>query len=110
MPKHSVFSRGVKKEPKPAVHPAWRGIGCILMVLIPAIAFLTANIIIKNINQFPWLTIPGEMIAIRYSDPLIFVRVLYTTLISLVLFFLTSFITFLLNSIINPKRKGPYDL
>jgi hypothetical protein len=110
MPKHSVFSRRVPKVPKPAVHPAWRGIGCIFMVIIPIIAFFASNLIIKNIDQIPWLTIPGEMVVEKFSDPLIFVRILYTTLIALVLYFITSLITFILNSVLNPKRKGPYDI
>ena len=110
MPKHTVFSRGVPKIPKPAIHPAWRGIGCIFMVLIPALSLLASNVIIHNIELIPWLIIPSDMIVTRYSDPLILVRILYTTLISLVLFFLTSLITFILNSIVNPKQKGPYDI
>ena len=110
MPKHSVFNRRAKKPEPPAIHPSWRGIGCVFMILIPGISFLVSNMVIKNISKFPWLAIPGEMVVRNYSDPLILVRILYTTLISLVLFFMISLVTFILNTIINPKTKGPYDL
>ena len=110
MPKHSVFSRRAKKPSKPAIHPAWRGIGCIFMITIPVIAYLVSNLLIKNISEIPWLAIPPEMIVKNYTDQLILVRLLYTTLISLLLFLLISLITFILNSLFNPKQKGPYDL
>ncbi len=110
MPKHNIFSRRVTKPPTPQIHPMWRGIGCIFMAIIPALSFFASNILINNSNTISWIVIPPEMLLPNYSDPLILIRILYTAVVSLVLFFIISLTTFILNSIINPKRKGPYDV
>jgi hypothetical protein len=110
MPKHTIFSRKVTKPTTPEIHPMWRGIGCLFMAIIPGLSFLASNILINNANTISWIVIPPEMILPNYSDSLILIRILYTAIVSLVLFFIISLTTFILNSIINPKRKGPHDV
>ncbi len=110
MPKHSIFTRRAKKPSIPEIHPMWRGIGCIFMAIIPILSFVISNTLIANVATLKWIVLPPEMIVPNYSDPLIVVRVLYTAIVSLVLFFTISLVTFILNSIMNPKRKGPYDV
>lgn len=110
MPKHSIFNRTVKKEPRPAVHPMWRGIGLILIVVIPGLSFLATNILFVNRTKLNWFIIPEKMISHSLKDPYIFVKVLYTVLISLVVFFIIALVTFSLDRIVNPKRKGPFDV
>jgi hypothetical protein len=110
MPKHSIFSRRVAKPPTPKIHPIWRGIGCVFMIVIPGIAFVASNLIIENSQKIPWLAIPDEMVIKGIFDPLLLVKVIYTAVISVIIFFLISLITFFLNLILNPKRKGPFDL
>ena len=110
MPKHTIFSRRVVKPSIPDPHPLWRGIGCLFMAIIPVLSLIAANILIKDAESISWIVIPQEMILPTYSDPLILIRVLYTAIISLILFFIISLTTFILNSIINPKKKGPYDV
>jgi|WetSurMetagenome_2_1015567.scaffolds.fasta_scaffold776595_2 hypothetical protein len=110
MPKHTIFSRKVTKPSTPAIHPMWRGIGCVFMAVIPVLSFVAANILIKSASTINWIVIPPEMILPNYSDPFILIRILYTAVVSLVLFFIISLTTFILNSIMNPKRKGPYDV
>jgi len=110
MPKHNIFSRKVTKPEVPVIHPMWRGIGCVFMAIIPILSYIAANILIDNANSISWIVIPPEMILSNYTDPLILIRILYTAIISLILFFIISLTTFILNSIINPKRKGPHDV
>ena len=110
MPKHSIFNRRIKKPKAPAIHPMWSGIGCILAILVPGLSLIATNILINNQGSVNWLAIPTEMILPNNQDPMILIRILYTALFSLVIFFLISIITFILDSIFNPKRKGPFDV
>jgi len=110
MPKHSSFIRRPGAPKTPAIHPVWRGIGCIFMVIIPLISFFISNLLIQNDARISWIGIPPEMIMPQFGDPLLLVRIVFTTIISLILFFLVSLITFALNALLNPKKKKPYDV
>jgi hypothetical protein len=110
MPKHTIFNRRVAKDPAPAVHPIWRGIGCILIIVIPVLSFIIATILINNRATIPWFDIPQDLIVSVLKDPLIFVKIFYTAVISLLIFFLMALVTFTMDRIINPKKKGPYDV
>jgi len=110
MPKHTIFNRRVEKDPTPAVHPIWRGIGCILLIVIPAISFIMATILINNRDTIPWFDIPQDLVVLVLKDPLLIVKIFYTTVISLLIFFLIALVTFTLDHFVNPKKKGPYDV
>jgi hypothetical protein len=103
MPKHTIFNRRVAKDPAPAVHPIWRGIGCILIIVIPVLSFIIATILINNRATIPWFDIPQDLIVSVLKDPLIFVKIFYTAVISLLIFFLMALVTFTMDRIINPK-------
>ena len=43
------YGHGIaQKEKKITIHPAWTGIGCILMILVPLISFAASDLIIEN--------------------------------------------------------------
>jgi quinol-cytochrome oxidoreductase complex cytochrome b subunit len=110
MPKHSMFSGKVEKKEGVSPHPVWRGIGCILIVLIPALSYLGATILIDNRNAIPWIVIPPEIVLSKYSDPLIFVKILYTALITLIVFLIIAIITFIIDKFLGPPKYGPFDV
>jgi hypothetical protein len=110
MPKHTMFNRRVAKDPGPAVHPIWRGIGCILIIVVPGLSFIIATILISNRATIPWFEIPQDLIVSVFKDPLLLVKIFYTAVISLLIFFLIALVTFTLDRIVNPKKKGPYDV
>ncbi len=110
MPKHTIFNRRVAKEPAPAVHPVWRGIGCILIVVLPALSYFMSTILINNRAAIPWFDIPQELIVAVLKDPLLIVKIFYAAVISLLIFFLIALVTFTIDRVVNPKKKGPYDV
>jgi hypothetical protein len=60
-----TFSTG-KKEDRPwKIHPIWRGIGCVWLILLPIMAYAAASLFVREIlfkNQLPTLAryIPAE--------------------------------------------------
>ena len=110
MPKHTIFNRRVTKDPAPDVHPMWRGIGCLLLVVIPVLSYFISNILINNRATIPWFEIPQDLIVMVLRDPLVIVRIFYTAVISLLIFFLIALVTFAIDRLVNPKKKGPFDV
>ncbi len=45
----------------PPVHPIWRGIGCILLILLPILSFAGAKILVQANAKQRWVQIPSEL-------------------------------------------------
>jgi hypothetical protein len=108
MGKYQSFRREMK-PPKREIHPIWRGIGFVLIVLIPFMAYTAALLVIDENSRRGWFPIPADIVATG-SDPLLYVKIFITFLIALVLYIILLFITFLVNKFFGPDRYGPYDL
>jgi hypothetical protein len=46
--------RSVEKSRTRTIHPVWRGIGCIWLVLLPILAYAGSWIIVRHNLQDPW--------------------------------------------------------
>jgi hypothetical protein len=97
-------------EEKNKIHPIWRGIGCILIVIIPLMSFFTADYMVKNHKLFSWMIIPEDIILKNFKDPYLFVKILYAIIFAFILFVIIGGITFLINKLFGPSKKGPFDL
>jgi hypothetical protein len=111
MPKNDQYQvRKPRDEEKKKIHPVWRGIGCVLMVFIPILSYVAATQIINKHDRLSWVIIPEEIVVSTYSDPLIFVKIVYAAAIALILFLLMGIVTFLTNKYFGPSKYGPYDV
>lgn len=95
------------------VHPIWRGVGFVMMALIPVISWAATETLIKN-NILP---LPRDLIATRgqilYSlipDPLINIKLISIAVIMVVLYVVFMFLTFLITSMVmgSVDRYDPY--
>lgn len=87
-----------------APHPVWRGIGLVLAILIPIMAYYLVSFALENPGEFSWLSIPGELVIGRLWDPLLLIKLLYTLAVVLAIFIIAAIFTFLLNSLFGTKR------
>ena len=108
MPKNDQYQvRKPKEYDSKKVHPVWRGIGCISMVIIPLLSYVGAVQLVNKRDILSWIVIPEEIVG---NDPMIFVKLLYAIIIGLLLFFLLGVITFIVNRFTGGNKKGPYDV
>jgi hypothetical protein len=96
---------GIKRE----VHPIWRGIGLIMMFLIPALSYLATLSLLAQNKIEHWVAIPREFILSGVADPQILIKIGMTILLSLVLYAVMTFIGLLIWRLIGPPRYGPMD-
>jgi hypothetical protein len=101
----------VKKpeEKRPEIHPIWRGIGFLLMILLPFIAFAGAMLIIQENKARGWVQIPAKaLIPGPYPDALVIAFILL--LLWVALFAILQLITFLVFKLFGPPRYGFTDV
>jgi hypothetical protein len=49
------------RVPRASIHPVWRGIGCLLLVLVPIISFAAARLLVQENLKTNWIEIPVEL-------------------------------------------------
>ena len=116
MGKYGKLSRQVPPPQRPwEIHPIWRGIGCLMILIGPFVAFATAHIILDmNVDQ-GWFPIPGEFSApltlpgIGYTIDHFFADLIGTGVLLLIGFAVIMIIYSIIYSVMGPPRYGPLD-
>ncbi len=114
MPKHENYIVNAPKQER-KIHPIWRGVGFIFMVLIPIISYAAAILLLDANKTSHWLPLPYDLLAkpgeLLYPlGSMIYIQLIVAVAIMLVLFALFSFVTFMINSMFGQSRYGPYDM
>jgi len=91
------------------IHPIWRGVGFILMIVVPLMGYAITSLIIQENKVKAWFVIPAELRGpAGYTD--LWITILGTIVITLVLFVIITFLYFLTKRIVAPTRYGPFDV
>lgn len=98
----------IEVKRKNNVHPIWRGVGILMIFLIPALGYIGALLVIDSNKKEPWLTVPSQLI-VGGSDPLILLKLILTLIIGALIYFLLMMIAFIIFGIFGSKEKGPYE-
>lgn len=96
-------TKSLKERLEP--HPIWRGIGLVLAILIPIMAYYLVSFALANSGKFPWLSIPSELVINKLWDPFLVIKLLYTLAVVIAIFFVVAFFSFLLNSLFGTRHR-----
>lgn len=113
MGRYRSFTRQEVKERPWDVHPIWRGIGCILVILIPIMAYAGAVVLVRENFENNWVALPPELtgsLVIPYLGATVYYAEIAATFVLMffgfgVLVVIYSF----LYSLVGPPRYGPLD-
>lgn len=116
MGKHA-YQREERKTRKAEIHPIWRGIGCLFMILIPIMSYAGAIVLIQQNSKNSWVPFPFDLVANQshilfklLGDPMIHIKLILMVALMFLLFSVFAIITFSINSAFGASRYGPYDL
>lgn len=115
MAKYSSYNRRTPLDERPwTVHPIWRGIGCVLMLLIPIMAYAGAILLVQANLQQGWVPLPASLlrsITIPYLGDVehLGANLAVAVLLSFIGFALLSFFYSIFYRIMNPDPLGPLD-
>jgi len=91
------------------IHPVWRGVGFVLMILSPLLGYAAMVIFLEENSKQGWVVFPQEVI-VTGADPYLLVKIILTVLFMLIFYGVLTFISFLLFRIFAPPIYGPYDV
>lgn len=115
MSKYDKFSQGSRMPERPwKIHPIWRGIGCLMMIVIPIMAYAGAVVLVQQNAEQRWLPMPKELtqtVAIPFlGDVENFIAVvIVTALLMIVGFGVFTILYSMIYSAVGPPRLGPLD-
>ncbi len=112
MAKHNMFRSQLPPKPsKLPVHPIWRGIGCILLAVLPIASYFISSLLIDNKDKYSWLVIPEDILLRNYpKDPMIVVRLLYAVIILVGMIAVLSLSMSLVMRFFAPSKYDPVDI
>jgi hypothetical protein len=109
MSKFSRFDTTVRPKERPwTIHPIWRGIGCLMMVMIPLMSYASAVILVDANVENRWIPIPHEFIG-PPGRPLLYSQLGVTVLLSMFGFTLFVVAYTIIYRFSGPPRLGPTD-
>jgi hypothetical protein len=97
------------------VHPIWRGIGCLMAVIGPLLAFSAAHYLVEINFERAWLPFPGEFLQpftiplVDYTLPHALASLLVGVVLLLLGFAVIMIVYSAIYAILGPSRYGPLD-
>jgi hypothetical protein len=117
MGKYSRFSERQQIKPRPwKIHPIWRGLGCIMLIIIPILSFAGAQLMIAQGLVQRYVVIPYDLAKPLFGFTLqdgyyevTPISLLVAASLTLVGFAFIMIIYTVIYNVLGPKRYGPLD-
>lgn len=105
---YSTTRRPTRKE-REQIHPIWRGVGFLFMILAPVMGYFGSLLLIEANKKNHWIAISQDFLA-SGKDPMLYVKIGLTILLAFLIFFILQFIGMLVFRVAGPERYGPLDV
>ena len=116
MGKYNRLSGQAPPPPPPwKIHPIWRGIGCILFLVGPIIAYIVSDLLVQMAIERRWLPVPPELSRVFYYRPMglaiphFYGNLMVTALLLLLGVALIMVLYTLIYALAGPPRYSPLD-
>jgi hypothetical protein len=127
MTKYTIASQRRAVNAQPQVHPIWRGVGCIMFVVIPVVSFVlsipTVDLIVNNNWPMPYQlmgqpVLPSFLMKSEALAPIVlligqqenlYAKLLITVVYVVVIGAAVSFAYAFVYRFVGPPRYGPLD-
>lgn len=108
MGRYNRYDRQEIEEKPWEIHPVWRGIGFILIILIPILSYAGAVLFVEANAEQGWFVLPTEFEGPGWS-PFLYAHLLIGVLFAVSGFGLMTIVYSFLYQIIGPPKYGPMD-
>lgn len=105
---YTQWRRPKAKERQWRIHPVWRGIGCLMIVLIPLLSYGLAHLAVEANREQGWVAIPIDLLG-PTAYPYLYAKLALAVLIAVVIFALYTIFYIVVYQVMGPPRYGPLD-
>lgn len=109
MGKFSHYEKTVRKPQAPwKIHPIWQGIGCLMMIIIPAISYAGSVLLVDANIKNRWIPFPKEFLG-PATNPHLYAEIGVTVLLSILGYLIFVIIYSIVYKFVGPPKLGPTD-
>jgi hypothetical protein len=105
MPTGHQFEINSMKDRQKPLHPAWTGIGCILVAVLMGVGYLGAGWFMSMNNAAGWIRIPKEF-AFPPAEPYLFFKLV----LAFVFLLISTAVITLVYALVRPQKPGRFDV
>jgi hypothetical protein len=116
MGKYDAYARKSQKPKNRDIHPIWRGIGFMMMIILPIMSYFGMLLVMQENFKNSWIRIPASVMVPKTSwvfavipDSFLYVKIVIFLIILTLLFAILMFFNFVVYALFGPKRYGPLD-
>jgi hypothetical protein len=115
MAKYDKFNVSSRARARPwKIHPVWRGIGCVMLILIPIMSYAGAVLLVEANFEQRWLPLSRDFtrtvaVPLLGEIPHLYGNLIVAALLSLLGFGILMVIYSLMYAAVGPPRYGPLD-
>ncbi len=119
MSKYMKYRYQQVKERRWKIHPIWRGIGLVFLIMVPIMSFAGSILLVRQNFKQGWFQVPAELLKFYNTPQLISIsqdlaRIYYLDIAVALAFMVLGFgvisiIYSMLYSMLGPSRYGPVD-
>lgn len=115
MGKYNYLAQQPKNLEKQPVHPIWRGIGCLMIVLMPIVAYAAASLLVDAALKYGWVNISRDLTQSVYIPvvlkpvPHLFANLALSIILIFIGYGFLVFLYALVYKFSGTSKMGPYD-
>jgi hypothetical protein len=118
-PKHQFYNanQGIPREERNKIHPIWRGIGFLFIIIIPLLGYAASEVLLDLNGKNNWFPLPVDLIARPgqflfsvFPDPLLYIKMLIAFVFILTFYMLFTFLSFMVIGAfgVNNNKRDPF--
>ena len=111
--KFDRYSKPKSKSKDRRLHPIWRGIGCLMLIIVPVMGYAAADVFLQAAPTMGWIPRSGDIYRnISLGSvvlPFSFGEVVFTILFTVMGFLIFSLVYAFVYRMAGPPQYGPTD-
>ena len=110
MGKFTKYESTTSKKERPwKIHPIWRGIGCILILIIPVLSYAGSVLLVQANMKNGWVPVPRKMYSQLLGLPISLAEILVLILLIFIGFGVFVIFYSSVYKFMGPPKYGPHD-
>lgn len=110
MGKFMKYETTAKKKKRPyKIHPVWRGIGCLFLLLVPVMSYAGSTLLVAANYRNGWVPTPSDLLVKPFGLPVSYAEMIVTVLLMFIGFGIFVVVYSAVYRFIGPPKYGPTD-
>lgn len=106
---HHLEKPPLRRQRPWQIHPIWRGLGCLLVFIIPILAYGIAVYLVEENWRQGWVYVPRSMLA-PGEDPNLYLVLLVTFALTFLVYAVITLVYLIIYRFVGPPLHTPLDV